>query len=473
MCQIIGIKTTPRKLTKLILNQEYLNIFQDILSAKGGDYYSATTTSSNGLIYSYSHRFSIDDVLKRMSSRLVAEEITEDDDIGIILFSRQQPEMESGSVEEQPYIHKLPNDSFNTFAVHGTIHNDKILSLKYKGNIQADTEILKYIPVSDWDKAEGTFCCIGLSPSGNLSLFNHGLKIWTNNIIDKVQDHPPEFLAEIHSTTNLDIFNNRKIGNSFIERPNQILYASFSGGMDISLSLYHTLKTRESFSKYISGYKKVVLNYFAWGSKAESIELGSVKKLVEFYKKNFPNIVFELNIIDSGIYFDEYFRINKAPLPKISRHNIEASIEDHLETESPLAYVPYRNTQFAILLASMAEAESLIGVDFLFGLNLSEGMVFMDNSEGWLESISEVIKYGGKDFKISGTYRVIAPYYDRTKTNMISEFAQIYTKNKLMQILGMTESCYYPLESGESCKKCGSCLLREKAYKNLNKDTND
>jgi 7-cyano-7-deazaguanine synthase len=142
-------------------------------------------------------------------------------------------------------------------------------------------------------------------------------------------------------------------------------------------------------------------------------------------------------------------------------------VADSAETESPLSYVPYRNTQFAILLASKAEALHLQNVDILFGLNLSEGMVFMDNSEGWLEAINQTIKLGGKDFEYTGTYEVIAPYYPRTKTNMLKEFKEDFGFAPLEQLLLLSKSCYYPNPDGTPCGKCGSCILREKAIQKL------
>jgi 7-cyano-7-deazaguanine synthase len=158
--------------------------------------------------------------------------------------------------------------------------------------------------------------------------------------------------------------------------------------------------------------------------------------------------------------------MNEAPLPKISIFNYESSAEFE-ETESPLSYVPYRNTQFAILLASRAEALQLKNVDLLFGLNLSEGMVFMDNSEGWIESISNVVKFGGKDFTYTGTYDVISPYFPKTKTNMLKEFKETFGIALLEQLLSLSKSCYYPKSDGSPCGECGSCILREKAVEKI------
>jgi 7-cyano-7-deazaguanine synthase len=207
------------------------------------------------------------------------------------------------------------------------------------------------------------------------------------------------------------------------------------------------------------------MNYFAWGSKAENTEIEQLQDFKKLFASEFPETQIVIKLREAEYYFDEYFKINKASFPKISLHSSNKA--EAAETEAPLAYVPYRNTQFAILLASICEADNMENVDMLFGLNLSEGMVFMDNSEGWLESISNTIKYGGKDSKLTYTYNVIAPYFARTKTNMLLEFKKEFGEIIYERLLNLSKSCYYPDDEGQPCGKCGSCILREKAERKI------
>ncbi len=457
MCQIIALKTTKKKFKKISKNGDILSSIENLLQKKGGDYYSWALISSEVNFYNTETDF--DDVIGEITYTLHTSDIKKNDSVQILFFSRQQPEMELSVVQNQPYTTKI-NSSF-IFAVHGTIHNDKELAKEYGVEIAADTEILQYMPISDWHKAEGSFTVIGIDECGTPMVYENGLKIWKNKL-----DFNGVHLADVVSTGSLnflepELINLKKIQDKI---PSKVLMASFSGGMDIALSVYKSLSSGE--------YHSLIMNYFAWGSKAEEAEIKQLEKFKEFYSSEFPDIKVIIKLREAEYYFDEYFKINNALLPKISLNNKD-SVADKNETESPLAYVPYRNTQFAILLASICEANNAKNVDIIFGLNLSEGMVFMDNSEGWLETISNTIKYGGKDSKVTETYNVISPYFSRTKTNMIKEFKADYGKKTLKNLLGISISCYYPDEDGTPCGECGSCILRKKSLKkekNVNKE---
>ncbi len=457
MCQIIALTTTKKKFKKIRNDSGIIDSLSELLWEKGGDSYGASCTWKDDSFTTYCDTF--EDIIYDIKSALRNSKVQGKEPIQILLFSRQKPEMEENNVRNQPYTRQVDGDLI--FAVHGTIHNDKELQQEYKGQIFADTEILQFMPIDDWHKAEGSFSVIGIDQSGVPMIYENGLKLWQNKL-----GCCGEHLADIISTGNLDFMNSVVIDLSEYqnETPNKILMASFSGGMDIALSTYEALSSGK--------YSKLILNYFAWGSTAEEAEIMSLDNFKDFYTSAFPKVKIDVNIIESEYYFDEYFKINGAPFPKISLHNTESSGEIK-ETESPLAYVPYRNTQFALLLASKAEAKNYLNVDFLFGLNLSEGMVFMDNSEGWLNAIEDTIQLGGKDPKVTKNYKVIAPYFARTKTNMIYEFGEKYGSAPLEQLLLLSKSCYYPDPDGSPCNECGSCILRKKALENVKKTKED
>ena len=450
MCQIIALKTTRKKFKKIIKDIDLIKKLESMLNKKGGDY-----TNVSYIMGIKNNRMQSNSSLMYLFERIY-EDIKHErnrDSLQILLFSRQQPEMELNgeTVQEQPY--SLENDEGSIFAVHGTIHNDRELAEELGVEIFADTEILQFIKPNNWEKAEGAFAVIGIDDTDDIYTFENGLKIWKNYLVDD-----GKHLADVVSTSSLDFLDPFVDNYNHVSVDKRALFVSFSGGMDISLSLYHELDKNM--------HNRVLLNYFAWGSRAEDDEMDNLNNMLAFYIKEFPTVEFDLDIVQAEIYFDEYFEMNQAPLPKISLQ-YDGELGDEKETEAPLAYVPYRNTQFAILMASKAEAFDLKNVDFMFGLNLSEGMVFMDNSEGWLESISELIKYGGKDYKISGTYNVIAPYFPRTKTNMLQEFAKEHSVTTLEQLLNLSKSCYYPEDDGTPCGKCGSCILRNKSIAKL------
>jgi 7-cyano-7-deazaguanine synthase in queuosine biosynthesis len=458
MCQIIAIDTTVKKFKELSKDQYFKISMQNMLEEKGGDYYSCAllTDNRNTVFRTEDKETPVEELIKDIRKYIKTNNLFKKNPLRLLFFSRQQPEMEEDIVEEQPYSFKKDYKHKGYFAVHGTIHNDKNLASNLNAEIKADTEILKFINPEDWHKkAEGSYAAIGITDKGVVTL-PHGLEIWKNKIVNG-----NKFMGYIFGTTSKVVHYNPNKEYQFIpwEYPTKdILFASFSGGMDISLSVFKALASGD--------YKKLVLNYFAWGSKAEEMEMIQLEKFKKFYKTNFPNVEIEVRIWEAEKYFSEYFEMNGASLPKISVFNYESKAETE-ETESPLSYVPYRNTQFAILLASRAEALGLKNVDLLFGLNLSEGMVFMDNSEGWIEAINKVIKFGGKDFAYTSTYDVIAPYFPRTKTNMLKEFKEYFGIAILEQLLDLSKSCYYPDLNGNPCGECGSCILRKKALQKI------
>jgi 7-cyano-7-deazaguanine synthase in queuosine biosynthesis len=443
------IKTRSDKLSDLFAFEK--SNIEEILLEKGGDYfssfmYSISPSGEKRNCSVTSKDFEIWYVTMR--DMINQNNFDEPSDVVLMLFSRQQPEMENTDAEEQPYTTEN-----GRIAIHGTIYNDKEIADKRNLDIKVDTEVFKFLEIENTD-IKGTFAAIEITSDLEIFIRENGLKVWHG-----VFNNGYELLGHVIATTDLS-FLNREITNvdefnPFFKYSRRTLMVSFSGGMDIALSTYKILKTNQ--------YSKLVLNYFNWGSNAAQAEIKTMEKFKDFYSSVF-RIDVEINIIEAQNYFKDYFEINDSG-SKIAEDN---AVGDEAETESPIAYVPYRNSQFALLLSSIAEEKQMVNVDLLFGLNLSEGMVFMDNSEGWLKAITDVVKYGGKDFSITGTYRVLAPYFTRTKTNMLKEFKMLFDRKTLEILLDLSFSCYYPKEDGTACGQCGSCILRQKALKKIN-----
>ncbi len=444
MCQIIALKA---KDSDCLANTIFLyeENFRESLEEKGEDYFSASLIAkkegeSINLQFS---ALTSEEMFKMLKTFLDSDDFFRyTDDIGVILFSRQKPEMEVTHAEEQPYKIK---DGF--IAIHGTIINDQELADAAGMYIVVDTEVFKEYDIGD-PRIKGTYACIQLTEDVKILTRINGLKIWEENVYGSY--------VTVTSTGNLDYLRISRKEEPEFQIPRKLMVA-FSGGMDIAFSTYKAVKD--------GNYSRVILNYFDWGSRAADAELATLHNFVKYYS-NALKIPVELNVINCGEYFDDFFNI-AGVRSKIA--DAEA-VGDSAETEAPIAYVPFRNTQFAMILASIAEGKEYQNVDILFGLNLSEGMVFMDNSEGWLEAITSVIQYGGKDYSITGCYKVIAPYFSRTKTNMLKEFKEEFGPMVFQEILDTSFSCYYPNEDGTPCGKCGSCILREKALSTLEGD---
>lgn len=445
MCQIIGIRTKVDQVQK-IMEYHSENII-NTLSKKGGDYFSVVALNSEGKhVYSAKDKDAFLEALDDDIQKEIAKNFLSGNEIALVFFSRQAPEMElDAAPEEQPYL--LDN---SVIAVHGTIHNDSELAAEFGFDIKVDTEIFKHLFIKE-DAIEGTFTAIEVTESLEFIIRDNGLGYWQSTI----NTPGGEYLGDVVATTEIEFdFLEEHLTKIELEPENKkTLFAAFSGGMDIAFSTAEALSTGE--------YKNAILNYFDWGSNASSDEIKTLQNFKDLYKKLYDTDII-INYIKCNNYFKEYFDINQAHF----KLNDPEAIGDIKETEKPIAYVPYRNTQFAMLLASIAEADELIDIDIIFGLNLSEGMVFMDNAEPWLKAVNNVIKYGGSDFTTTGTYNVIAPFFERTKTNMLKEFKDKHGADVFKKILDTSFSCYYP-KKGEPCGKCGSCILREKALQRI------
>ncbi len=448
MCQIIAMTTRGPNCSQTLLDdiENKEKEFKRLLNLKGDDYFSVGILSRNKVnsnpIQFGMNAISTGYLFSSLKKMLRGESFATSSEMGIILFSRQKPEMEREQPEIQPYFIEE-----GMIAVHGTIINDKELAEARDLNIEVDTEVFRTYAIGD-DRIHGTFACIQITNNINIVTRDNGLKLWRANIGDSG--------TSVVSTGNLDFLNKSSHEIvTFPDRPKEgrTLFAAFSGGMDIALSTYKALSTGK--------YERAILNYFDWGSVSSDLELHTINDFAKYYSNVF-GISIGINIINCGEYFNDFFKITGAET-KIADQEAEGEAG---ETEAPIAYFPYRNTHFAMLLASMAEAKEYKNIDILFGLNLSEGMVFGDNSEGWLNAIQETVRYGGKSFEVTGGYNVVAPFFPRTKTNMLKEFKDEFSNVVLQELIDKSFSCYYPI-AGKACNKCGSCILRAKAIASL------
>ena len=198
--------------------------------------------------------------------------------------------------------------------------------------------------------------------------------------------------------------------------------------------------------------------YFDWGTVAAEYEINAGLKFAQNINqgKTFEYMMF--NIFHETIKIEPMFRsiLGACKMTNTRLTDKDAVGVGDAEAEAAISYVPYRNT-FLITLAA-ARAEQLYpneNIKFVIGANLSEGMVYLDNSETWLTHINDLISVGGQN---TINYEVIAPYVNRTKTEMIKDSIQHHFK------FNTAFSCYFP-KNGKECGTCGSCLLKTEAIK--------
>ena len=390
-------------------------------------------------------------------------------------FRRMPPETENNdSTIQQPYFNNF-NRKF--YFAHGLFSNANSLV----PNISIDTDILAFLPNPTSDlisqKIEGKYVVFEVTPEDNsVRIYNNsGLGIWfldPSQLFGADYRRLPESFRyfTIVGTSRVSDFNNVNIERDIDKshhvhknillitpntvedikstfenniKPKRIAYALYSGGLDITATC--KMLKKEDPSVHIVGV------YFDWGTQAAVGERKALEKAKE------ASIIDETRVIPINDLMKNWMEINQGQTTLYGSDG--AGLK---EAETTRAYVPYRNTLFLTLLASIIENdkqrknydETLI----LIGANLSEGMVYNDNSLAFIEHVEHVLNLGGKDTYF---YKLYTPFVNKTKTEMLAYF----TKDEIEEIFNVSFSCYYPNENGEPCGKCGSCYLREKAYK--------
>jgi len=443
MCQIIELKNTNSKIISyLIENKERL---KKSLDFKGGEGYSFTFFNNKNSDYFSIKALDFNDGWQETIKNLIS---WNDDYVIGILFSRQRPEMENSNVELPPYWNK---DQTEFVWMHGTISNVEELEKKYNKKVNVDSEVLLF---ADEKEIKGNYSAIIVKQydTGQFSSIR----------IDKGLGFYNYYNEDVIINTTDPDYPYR--GYPQIINFGDNLVVSYSGGMDITMSLIHQIKLK----KDITGeeYDNIYLLYFDYGARAKEKEIESLFKMKEYLRKNCSSNI-EAKVLKVNGIIQDISMIYQRDIKLINKD----SKADSREAESTLAYIPFRNTFFAELMATFAEGRELEKVDFLFGLNLSEGMVYLDNAEVWLKNINKLIKRAGKNFY--PRWHVRAPFYNRTKINMLKDMIKEFGEDKINELLDISYSCYYPKENGEACGECGSCLLRKKALEIAKGEKND
>lgn len=390
-----------------------------------------------------------------------------------LIFSRLTPEMED---EEVKILQPYKTITGNYITAHGTIP----ISDEFDGII--DTEIFRYdtnieVSINKTNELNGKVSLIQYLPEDKIfHAIHNGLGLYTyqdkqmelisnirltgSNYIEPmrysfINDNTP-ILPFHHYYSYNDMINgiskNEFKVDSKLGRPApvDVIISLCSGGMDTILSTYSAIKENLDTPK-------VELLYFDWGTVAAESEIASIEKYLEILEEDF----------DKGFSFTRLWAkdafkniLNISGLEGVRLQDTEAIGEGKHEAENAISYVPMRNTYLLLFAATYAE-QKYPGkiVQFILGANLTEGMVYLDNSTNYLSKISPLLRLAGQ--KTYG-FEVYAPYVNKTKTKMLELFASKYSEIKLFELLKVSFSCYFP-QDNLPCGKCGSCLLREKA----------
>ena len=124
----------------------------------------------------------------------------------------------------------------------------------------------------------------------------------------------------------------------------------------------------------------------------------------------------------------------------------------------PVTYVPARNTVFLSL--ALAWAEVLGAFDIFVGVNALDYSGYPDCRPEYVaafEALANLATRAGVEG--TGRFRVRAPLVEMTKADIIR------TGLALGVDFGLTLSCYDPSPAGVPCRRCDSCQLRAKGFR--------
>lgn len=393
----------------------------------------------------------------------LAEAITNTANITFMVFSRLTPEMEleTMNIGLQPYrtIDK------NYIVAHGTIPlKEDLLCSKN----MVDTEILKYqIDIKNSvelvELLNGKIAIIKYFPDTNrFETMNNGLGVY-----EYTDSKCLWFFSNINQTTKKVIYKVSDIlpyeigfdskSELPVNKDKRRLVSLFSGGLDILTSTHiHILKTNPS---------SIDLLYFDWGTNAVKEEIKAGNNYL-YHLNNVTKVRKNFEVLEVKDIFKNILKITGLNKTRIADPDAKGLGQE--EAEEAISYVPVRNSMLINLAVAWAEQKYPNEiVDIVIGANLSEGMIYADNSTAFIDAKNLEIKYIGQK---TSKFNLVAPFANVTKTEMLRVAKAITTNYKETSMdtskdvpWDLAYSCYFPKEDGSACNECGSCLLRNAA----------
>ena len=130
-----------------------------------------------------------------------------------------------------------------------------------------------------------------------------------------------------------------------------------------------------------------------------------------------------------------------------------------IEDGIPVTYVPARNTIFLSLALGYAEA---IGArDIFIGVNAVDYSGYPDCRKVFIQAFQNMANLATKAGVEGDPFTINAPLLEMSKVQIIKRGLELGVD------YSMTQSCYDPAQSGESCGKCDACRLRDAAFAEL------
>lgn len=125
--------------------------------------------------------------------------------------------------------------------------------------------------------------------------------------------------------------------------------------------------------------------------------------------------------------------------------------------EIPPTYVPARNT--VLLSLALVWAEALGARDLVIGVNALDYSGYPDCRPEYIAAFERLAALGTKAGVEGGRFRIHAPLVALTKADIIRRGLALGLD------YGLTHSCYDPRPDGAPCRRCDSCRLRARGFR--------
>jgi 7-cyano-7-deazaguanine synthase len=123
----------------------------------------------------------------------------------------------------------------------------------------------------------------------------------------------------------------------------------------------------------------------------------------------------------------------------------------------PSTYVPARNT--VLLSLALAWAEVVGAAAIVIGVNALDYSGYPDCRPEYLQAFERLAGLATRAGVEGAPLRILAPLVHMSKAEIIR------TGVTLGLDYGLTHSCYDPGPGGQPCRRCDSCLLRAKGFR--------
>ena len=211
----------------------------------------------------------------------------------------------------------------------------------------------------------------------------------------------------------------------------------FSGGIDSTTVLYWAANQ----------YKNVYALTFDYGQR-HNIEISFAQKITE--KLQIPHKILLLNLWQIGGSSLTDFTLDVPEFNKI----------DEIDKGLPLTYVPFRNGIFLAMAAAWGEVKGIR--DIICGFNIIDSPNYPDTSSSFVEAMEKAVNLGTKALFSRKKTKLIAPFIHMKKSEILRAGLSFGTD------YSWAVSCYAGREI--PCGKCSSCLLRKKAFEEVEQD---